>query len=369
MTNEPAPLAARLQTRRGFSYKGADMTRRFETESLFDDTPPRTGLVQAQPADRELVRTAKKLPHNVYLGTSSWNFPGWRGIVWSRASGLDQLALHGLSAYAKHPIFRTVGVDRSFYRPLTAAVYSNFAQQVPENFRFLVKAPQIVCDSVLRDRLGRPVHANPDYLNADRALEDFVLPVLEGLGDKAGALIFEMPAIPRHALIERRSQYAAIETMADFFSQIKSRMPTQAVALGVEMRTRVLLTPRWVREMTSTGVRPVLSLHPSMPSIMRQTDMLRLFDAPGVEQGPWQAAGDILIRWSLAAAGTYSGLKNDWAPFDRIQREDIVAREGIVWLLRLAQSSGVRAFVVANNKAEGCAPLTMRAIAESLAGT
>lgn len=48
------------------------------------------------------------------------------------------------------------------------------------------------------------------------------------------------------------------------------------MTLAVEMRTRVLLTPRWVKEMASTGVRPVLSLHPSMPSIMRQTDMLRL---------------------------------------------------------------------------------------------
>ena len=71
--------------------------------------------------------------------------------------------------------------------------------------------------------------------------------------------------------------------MANFFSEIKSRMPTQSVTLAVEMRTRVLLTPRWVKEMASTGVRPVLSLHPSMPSIMRQTDMLRLFDAPGVD--------------------------------------------------------------------------------------
>ena len=46
----------------------------------------------------------------------------------------------------------------------------------------------------------------------------------------------------------------------------------------------------------------------------------------------------------------------------------MVTREGIVWLLALAQKSGVRAFAVANNKAEGCAPLTMRAIAESLTG-
>lgn len=345
------------------------MATRFVSESLFDDAPPARGPVLAEPADKALVRTAQKLPRNIFLGTSSWNFPGWRGIVWSRASALNALARQGLSAYAKHPIFRTVGIDRAFYRPLAVSDYANFARQVPDDFRFLVKAPQSICDSVVRDRIGKPLHANPDYLNTDKAMQEFVLPVLEGLADKTGVLVFEMPGIPRPMLTDRNTQYAAIASMAGFFSQIRALLPSATTTLAVEMRTRVLLTPRWVKEMASTGVRPVLSLHPAMPSIMRQTDMLRLFDAPGVETGPWQAAGDIVIRWSLASNGTYAGLKRDWAPFDRIQQEDIVAREGIVWLLKLAKTSGVRAFVVANNKAEGCAPLTMRAIAESLTGS
>lgn len=169
------------------------MTRRFENVSLFDDTPPMSGPVVAEPADRDLVRTAQKLPRNIYLGTSSWNFPGWRGIVWSHASGLSQLSQQGLPAYSKYPIFRTVGIDRAFYRPLQKNVYAGFADQVPDDFRFLVKAPQIVCDSVLRDHTGRPMHANPDYLNADRALEEFVLPALEGLGNKAGVLVLRCP--------------------------------------------------------------------------------------------------------------------------------------------------------------------------------
>lgn len=342
------------------------MDERFQTKSLFDDSPPTGGPVQAQAPDRELVRIAQKLPRSIYLGTSSWNFPGWRGIVWSRASSLSGLAMHGLQAYAKHPIFRTAGIDRAFYRPLQASVYADFASQVPEDFRFLIKAPAAVCDSVLRNRNGRPVKPNPDYLNVERALEDFVLPVAEGLGSKAGVLVFELPGLPRAFVAKLSQQHAAIAAQAAFFSELRAKMPAQAPVTAVEMRTRVLLTPRWVREMSSTGVRPVISLHPSMPGIMRQTDMLRLFDAPASSEGPWLAAGDIVIRWSLAANGTYAGLKHDWAPFNRIQSEDIVSREGIVWLLNLAKRSGVRAFVVANNKAEGCAPLTMRAIAQSL---
>ena len=345
------------------------MTKRFENQSLFDDTPPQGGPVSAEPPDPELVRTAQKMPRGIYLGTSSWNFPGWRGIVWSGSSALTQLSQQGLTAYALHPIFKTVGIDRGFYRPLPSKAYHDYAAQVPESFRFLVKAPQIVCDSVLRDRMGRPTGANPDYLNVARAMDEFVHPAIEGLGTKAGVLVFELSSMPRNALYDKSAQYVAIDAMADFFSQIKSKMPTQSVTAAVEMRTRTLLTPRWVKAMATSGVRPVISLHPTMPNVMRQTDMLRLYDAPGVTEGEWLAAGDIVVRWSLAADGTYAGLKEDWAPFDRIRREDIVSREGIVWLLKLAARSGVRAFVVANNKAEGCAPLTMRAIAESLTQT
>ena len=101
---------------------------------------------------------------------------------------------------------------------------------------------------------------------------------------------------------------------------------------------------------------------------MRQTEMVHYLDAPDVDSGPWKLRGDIVIRWSLAANGTYQGLRRQWHPFNVLQEPDLVTREGIVWLLSLAAKSGVKAYAVANNKAEGCAPLTMRAIAESLTG-
>ena len=48
------------------------------------------------------------------------------------------LAKNGLSAYAQHPLLRCVGIDRSFYRPLTEAQYARYAGQVPDDFRFVV---------------------------------------------------------------------------------------------------------------------------------------------------------------------------------------------------------------------------------------
>jgi hypothetical protein len=53
------------------------------------------------------------------MGTSSWGFGGWGGIVWDRAYPDDRLSREGLGAYAAHPLLRTVGVDRTHYRPMS----------------------------------------------------------------------------------------------------------------------------------------------------------------------------------------------------------------------------------------------------------
>ena len=114
--------------------------------------PTRSGSpVDSADFDEGLTRLGRQLPRSVHLGTSSWNFPGWRGLVWRNdpdsACSESQLARHGLSAYVRHPLFRCVGIDRSFYQPLTVAEYARYADQVPNDFRFVVK-PGNDCDAM-----------------------------------------------------------------------------------------------------------------------------------------------------------------------------------------------------------------------------
>ena len=75
------------------------------TESLFDDTAPASAGVEALAPTHAMRRLGEKLPRSVFLGTSSWNFPGWRGIVWAPMSGTRTLSREGLTAYSRHPIF------------------------------------------------------------------------------------------------------------------------------------------------------------------------------------------------------------------------------------------------------------------------
>lgn len=74
--------------------------------------------VLSQPPALDNIELAAALPRLVHLGTSSWTFPSWKGLVWDGDYSDTQLSKHGLAAYAQHPLFRTVTLDRTFYRPL-----------------------------------------------------------------------------------------------------------------------------------------------------------------------------------------------------------------------------------------------------------
>ena len=376
---------------------------------LFDDTP--SDSVPPSPAAKEahLIELARRLPATVHLGTSSWNFPGWRGIVYSRGSGTLGLASSGLSAYAQYPIFRTVGLDRNFYRPLDATAFAAFSQQVSDDFRFLVKAPRETTDPYLRSDNGRPRGENPCFLNAALAQKNFLAPVQAGLGDKAGPLVFQFSPFPHAVLRSNTARVDLVVRIAKYFRELQA-FNLSGRLLAAEFRNYELLTPRMLGELREIGVRPVLGLHPAMPGVRRQIEALYFYEtgrrlhragdkenlsnaeqpvltknvlgntaelaekkaletAPVVEASEgydpnWRFSGPVVIRWSLAAHRFYDTAKRDWSPFDAIHAADPVTRALLAGVIVRAVRSSVESYMVANNKAEGCAPKTMKAIAE-----
>ena len=101
----------------------------------------RTGIPEGVAPRPEDLRAAGLLLDSVRLGTSSWSFPGWRGIVYARRVSKARLAREGLRAYAGHPLLRLAGIDWTYYRPPETGDLEPYTRQVPEGFRFLVKAP------------------------------------------------------------------------------------------------------------------------------------------------------------------------------------------------------------------------------------
>src|SRR4051812_15993059 len=89
-----------------------------------------TGKVAPVEADAARRELATALPSRLHMGTSSWHFPGWSGLVWDGTYESSVLSKRGLAAYAQHPLLRSVSIDRSFYRPLSASQFADYAMQV-----------------------------------------------------------------------------------------------------------------------------------------------------------------------------------------------------------------------------------------------
>lgn len=318
--------------------------------------PVVTARVAAAPTDEALRAVAAGLearwPGRWHLGTSSWHFPGWAGRVWDRRHLAATLAREGLAAYAAHPLMRCVSLDRSFYRLLAAAEYQRLAAQVPPGFRFVVKAPASLTDASLRDpATGAPRADNPAFLDPAHAVADMLVPLREGLGATLGVLVLQVSPLPASWLADRAAWRARL---ARLFGALAPGMPPGAL-LALEVRDAALLEPALAALMREHGVRPCLGLHDRMPPAAEQLPFLR---------AAWP--GDLVCRWNLQRGQRYAQARDRWAPFDRLQAEDPDTRAVIARVARGTLEAGHRVFVTINNKAEGCAPASVAALARAL---
>ena len=339
------------------------------------------GVSPAEPSD-EALALAAQLPPNVHLGTSTWSFPGWHGIVYGDEYSNSKLSREGLTAYGAHPLLRTVSIDRSFYTSLTVSEYLRYAQQVPDHFRFIVKAPALITDATVRAERGEPVSPNPCFLNAQMATDEFVRPCLNGLGAKAGALVFQFSPLP-DTLLARPAEFIA--QLAAFFAALPalpegasggasagvsedasedasegtSSVASAGTCYAIEIRDACLLTPRFIRMLKAAGVRYCVGLHARMPDPLRQAAALALLDET--------PAGPLIVRWSLHSGFKYEQAKAKYEPFDKLVDEDPATRTALAELAARYAIAGQPVLIAVNNKAEGSAPLSCVQLAREIA--
>lgn len=302
------------------------------------------------------LHDAPKLPTDIRLGTSSWFFPGWRGLVYEGTHPQVTLSRKGLEAYARIPLLRTVSLDRTFYAPISAVEYVRYASQVPGDFSFIVKAPAIVCDAVIRDEEGRGKVPNSHFLDAAVAAREFVVPCLEGLKDKAGPLVFQVSPLPRN-LVEDPS--LLVERLGAFFAALPHDLGGRRPLYALELRNAELLTPRLMRMLARVGVRYCIGLHDRMPEVERQETALKALDG--------EKPGDLVVRWNLHRGFLYQAAKQRYEPFDKLVDEDVETRRILARMAAATFKAGRKVWITANNKAEGSAPLSVLELAREIA--
>jgi len=319
------------------------------------ETKPRGG-VRPCPIDEEQIALAAALPVQAHLGSSSWTYPGWGGIVWDKAYSEQLLSKQGLAAYSQQPLLRAVSIDRGFYRPLNASQYERYAAQVPADFRFTVKAPSLVADALVRGDNGRGMQANSAFLDPALAVQEFVQPALEGLGAKIGALVFQLSPLSQ-SLRERMPEVLRrLEAMLQALPALKPLAPDGVIA--VEVRDPEFLRPEFVAVLRAAGATYCLGLHPKLPPIEEQLPLLRAL---------WP--GPLVCRWNLNrlhGAYGYEDAQRLYGDFDKIVDPDPATHAVLARVIRGTTAAGHKAYVTISNKAEGCAPLTVRELARHI---
>lgn len=302
-----------------------------------------------EPADEAL---AAALSPRIHLGTSTWSYPGWQGLVWAGRHGEATLSKTGLTAYAAHPLLRAVGIDRGFYRPLAASDFERHAQQVPAHFRFTVKAPSLVTDALLRSEDGRGQEPNPLFLDPETALRDFIEPACEGLGDRIGALVFQLsPLTP--ALLGRMN-----EPLDRLHALLLGLPKPPAGVIAVEVRNPEWLCPDLVALLRDAGARYCVGLHPKLPPLAEQLPLLRAL---------WP--GPLVVRWNLNRLHGpfgYEAAEKRYGEFGEMLDPDPDTRAELARIIRGTAGAGQDVFVTISNHAEGSAPLSVRALAQAV---
>jgi len=259
-----------------------------------------------------------------------------------------------LEEYATIPWFRTVCIDSLFYNPPSPSTLARYAEQTPEDFRWVSKVwERITIHSYPRHaRYGQFAgQQNPDFLNSE-LLKDRVLSAYSthaGVRTRTGPFVFQFApfspsVVPYNEFTER---------LAEFLR----RLPNE-FEYAVEVRNKELLCKSYFQALNESKVTHCFNHWNSMLGLKAQ--MQAAAEAGGL------AADFYLARLLTPLGVSYEGAEKIFKPYDAVTQPNPQMRADILTLAKRAITTNKRVFVTANNKAEGNSALTMASIGRLL---
>lgn len=299
-------------------------------------------------------RMAELAGQGVFVGTSSWKYPGWCGTLYDRSRyeyrgrfAQSRFNRDCITEYAE--VFKTVCVDAAYYTFPTEKYLTGMAQQVPADFRFAFK----VTDAItlkrfpnldrFRDLAGKP---NENFLNAELFASSFLRPC-ESIRGSVGLVMFEFsrfwPADYQHG----RDFIAELDK---FLGQLPVGWP-----YGVEIRNRPWLRPEYFDCLSRHHVTHVFNSWEAMPPVSEQIAL------PGSRTNPDLVAA----RFLLKPGRRYEEAVKAFEPYDSVKEINQEARAAGRRLIAEGRAAGgKRTFVFVNNRLEGHALTTIAAMVE-----
>lgn len=151
------------------------------------------------------------------IGTCSWKYDSWRGIVYSNVPDINYL-----KEYSEH--FNTVEIDQWFWslhgiNKVTLPkpdVVSSYHISVPNSFKFTIKIPNsISLTHLYRTQKSESLIPNPHFLSHDLLAE--FLNLLKPIKHKLGPLMFQFEYLNKEKM---RSQFEFQGLMREFVKKL-----------------------------------------------------------------------------------------------------------------------------------------------------
>ena len=218
----------------------------------------------------------KRVPPNLHIGTCSWKYPDWRGLIYDPDKTYSPNDY--LPDYSEH--FNTVEIDQWFWSlfptevklpdPQNVQIYSD---SVPNDFIFSVKVPNAI---TLTHHYARQPAKHKEFANKPN--EHFLsidllkrfLEVLQPFGKKLGPVMFQLEYLNKQKMPSLR---AFLDRLSEFFDKAP-----EGFDYGIEIRNSNYLKEPYFQFLREKNLSVVLVEGYFMPPVF---EVAEKFDISG----------------------------------------------------------------------------------------
>jgi len=273
------------------------------------------------------------------IGTCSWKYDSWKGIVYPDFGEFDYL-----EEYSKH--YNTVEIDQWFWslnndKALLPKpnVVEGYNETTPEDFKFTIKIP----NSLTLTHSYKSNNANPYFLSSE-LMQSFIHSINPIL-DKVGLLMFQFEYL-------NKEKMDSLNKFIDKFQKFRSGID-KSIPIGIEIRNPNYLKDEYFNFLKESNIAHVFLQGYYMPNVVEvynkfehllaDTTVIRLHgeDRKGIEVES----------------------KKIWNKI--IQPKENELKE-IIEMINSLIAKDSNLYVNVNNHYEGSAPLTIKKIEELL---
>jgi uncharacterized protein YecE (DUF72 family) len=278
--------------------------------------------------------------NKIRIGTCSWKYESWEGIVYPEFGDYDFL-----EEYSKK--YNTVEIDQWFWSlhpndkitlPKNNVVHE-YNNATPNDFRFTIKIP----NSITLTHPYKSKNRNTHFLSIE--LMNRFLESIEPISSKVGILMFQFEYLNKQKMASQLEFQLGLEI---FFSELDRNYD-----YGIEIRNPNYLNKSWFKFLENHQINPVFLQGYYMPNIydtykvakefIKEKAVIRLhgFDRKGIEQRT----------------------NSIWNEIVEPQDADLIK---IVEMINSLTENKIDLYLNVNNHYEGSAPLTIEKIKKML---